>query len=61
MPVPLARVDPDGFALGQALGRVSFDVDQGNTVRDVEALAPGVSVSVGVRASTERDGVDGQR
>lgn len=49
MPVPLAGVDPDGFALDQALGLVSFDVDQGNAVRDVEALSLGVGVPVGVR------------
>ena len=45
MPVSLAGVDPDGFALGQVLGCLSFNMDQGNAARDVEALSLGVCAS----------------
>lgn len=60
MPVSLAGVDPDGFALGQVLGCLSFNMDQGNAARDVEALSLGVGVPVGVCLSGKRDGVGGQ-
>ncbi|WP_158227732.1 hypothetical protein [Cutibacterium acnes] len=46
MPVSLAGVDPDGFALGQVLGCLSFNMDQGNAARD----RPAVSAALSMRA-----------